>query len=74
MCTIILSPLDHFQKYAEVIPSGETSVALASAAKKNGIYVIGGTIPERDGDKLFNTCTVWDPQGNLVAKHRKVNI
>lgn len=64
--------LAHFPKYAEIIPNGETCNALSEAAKKNEIYVIGGTIPERDGDKLYNTATVWDPQGKLIAKYRKV--
>ncbi|XP_014210274.1 omega-amidase NIT2 [Copidosoma floridanum] len=65
---------DHFPKYAEVIPSGDTCLALSSAAKKNEIYVIGGTIPEKDGDKLYNTCTVWNPMGELVVKHRKMHL
>lgn len=64
----------HFAKYAEGIPNGQTSSALSEAAKKNGIYVIGGTIPEREDDKLFNTCTVWGPDGNLIAKHRKMHL
>jgi len=63
----------HFAKYAESIPNGETSMALSEAAKKNNIYVIGGTIPERDNEKLYNTCTIWAPDGKLVAKHRKVD-
>ncbi|XP_011504692.1 PREDICTED: omega-amidase NIT2 [Ceratosolen solmsi marchali] len=65
---------NHFPKYAEVIPTGETSMALSNAAKKNEIYVIGGTIPEREGDILFNTCTVWNPEGKLIAKHRKMHL
>lgn len=40
----------------------------------NGIYIIGGSIPEKDNDKIYNTCTVWDPSGNLIAKHRKVHL
>jgi omega-amidase len=64
---------EHFSKYAESIPTGETCLALSKAAKKNEIYIIGGTIPEKEGDKLFNTCTVWNPEGKLIAKHRKVN-
>lgn len=62
----------HFARYAESMPDGETSVALSEAARKNNVYVIGGTIPERENDKLYNTCTVWAPTGELVAKHRKV--
>lgn len=36
--------------------------------------MIGGSIPEKDGDNLYNTCTVWDPDGNLIAKHRKMHL
>ena len=61
-----------FPQYSEAIPNGETVSALAKAAKENQVYVIGGSIPERDGDKLYNTCTIFDPLGNLIAKHRKV--
>ncbi|XP_033326905.1 omega-amidase NIT2 [Megalopta genalis] len=64
----------HFAKYAESIPDGETSVALSEAAKKNNVYVIGGTIPERETNKLFNTCTIWAPDGTLVGKHRKMHL
>lgn len=49
-------------------------MALSEAARKNNVYVIGGTIPERSHDKLYNTCTVWGPDGKLVTKHRKVKI
>ena len=33
-----------------------------------------GSLPERDGDKLYNTCPVFNPSGNLVAKHRKIHL
>lgn len=62
-----------FVANAEAIPSGETSQALSEAASHFGVYVVGGSFVERDRDgKLFNTCTVWGPDGALVAKHRKV--
>ncbi|XP_046615767.1 omega-amidase NIT2 isoform X1 [Neodiprion virginianus] len=64
----------HFPNYAENVPAGETSLALSAAAKKNGIYVIGGSIPERDGEKFFNTCTVWDSEGKFIGKYRKVHL
>lgn len=63
---------EYFPKYAESIPDGETSVALSNAAKENSIYVVGGTISEIEGDKLYNTCTIWSPDGALISKHRKV--
>ena len=33
-----------------------------------------GSIPERDGDKLYNTCTVFSPTGAMLGKYRKVSI
>lgn len=64
----------YFNEYAENIPNGETSKALSNIAKELCVYLIGGTIPERDNsdDKLYNTCTVWSPSGDLIAKYRKV--
>ncbi|XP_050690988.1 omega-amidase NIT2-like isoform X2 [Eriocheir sinensis] len=64
---------NHFPKYAEPVP-GESTTALGDAAKKFGVFVVGGSVPEREGDKLYNTCTVWGPQGNMLAKHRKVHL
>ncbi|XP_076481183.1 omega-amidase NIT2-like [Bombus vancouverensis nearcticus] len=64
----------YFPKYAESIPDGETSVASSNAAKENNIYVVGGTMPEIEGDKLYNTCTIWGPDGTLIARHQKVHL
>ncbi|XP_066590900.1 uncharacterized protein [Prorops nasuta] len=64
----------HFAKYAETIPDGETSIALSQAAKANNIFIIGGTIPEKENDKLYNTCTIWGPDGELINKHRKMHL
>ncbi|XP_033757121.1 omega-amidase NIT2-like [Pecten maximus] len=63
----------YFPEYAEKIPGDSTQV-LAKAAKDNGVFLIGGSIPERDGDKLFNTCTVYNPEGTMIAKHRKMHL
>ena len=64
----------YFPEYCEPIPDGETTKALATAARENKVYVIGGSIPETDGGKLYNTCAIFDPNGNLIAKHRKVSL
>jgi len=63
-----------FGEYSESIPSGPSCQALAKAAKDNQIYLIGGSIPECDDSKLYNTSTVWCPEGNLLAKHRKIHL
>jgi len=71
---ILLHNLDYFPEYAESIPDGPSCEALANCAKEHKIYLIGGSIPEKADDKLFNTCTVWGPTGTLLAKHRKVHL
>ena len=35
---------------------------------------MGGSIPERDGNKLYNTCTVFDRSGQMVSKYRKTHL
>jgi predicted amidohydrolase len=66
--------LDFFAPYAERIPSGATVTSLAECAAKNKVWLVGGSIPERsDDDKLYNTMTVYDPTGAMVATHRKVH-
>lgn len=40
------------------------------------MYLIGGSIPEHDplDGKLYNTCTVYNPKGDMIATHRKVHL
>lgn len=66
----------HFAQYSEEIPTGETSRSLSAVAKELGIYLIGGTIPEKvvAENKIYNTCTVWSPDGSLMATYRKVHL
>ena len=33
-----------------------------------------GSIPERCGEHIYNTCVVVNPKGELVTKHRKVHL
>ncbi|KAM3875785.1 omega-amidase NIT2 [Diretmus argenteus] len=62
-----------FPEYAERIP-GESSRMLSEAAKENKVYLVGGSIPEEDGGKLYNSCLVFSPDGELMLKHRKIHL
>jgi omega-amidase len=64
----------YFAQYAETIPNGETVQALSACARQSKIYLVGGSIPERDGDKLYNTSTIFDPEGTLLGKFRKIHL
>ncbi|CRK91106.1 CLUMA_CG004794, isoform A [Clunio marinus] len=63
-----------FQQYAESVPDGETSRRLSEISKELGIYIIAGSIPESKVNKIYNTSTIWDPNGNLIATYRKMHL
>uniref|UniRef100_A0A8D9B857 omega-amidase n=1 Tax=Cacopsylla melanoneura TaxID=428564 RepID=A0A8D9B857_9HEMI len=64
----------YFREYSEPIGTGITSKTLSNIAKEKKIFLVGGSIPEIDNDKVYNAATVWNPEGELVAKHRKVHL
>lgn len=41
-------------------------------AKKYGIWLLPGSIFEKEGDKVYNTSTVINPQGEIVTRYRKM--
>ncbi|CAI5772955.1 omega-amidase NIT2 [Podarcis lilfordi] len=63
----------YFPDYAEKIP-GETTEKLSEIAKECGVYLIGGSIPEEDAGKLYNTCTGFGPDGAMITKYRKIHL
>eukprot|EP01138_Halocafeteria_seosinensis_P001995 gb/GECG01002043.1/.p1 GENE.gb/GECG01002043.1/~~gb/GECG01002043.1/.p1 ORF type:complete len:362 (+),score=29.95 gb/GECG01002043.1/:1-1086(+) len=74
-----------FPKFAEHVPanpeeecdeSSSPSVKLlVDAAKEHQIYVIGGSIAERDSDgKIYNCSLTFGPTGELLARHRKLHL
>jgi predicted amidohydrolase len=73
----------YFPKYAETLlpspPSQEQSPsfhALSALAKEAKAYLIGGSIPEygEETKKYYNTSLTFDPNGKLLATHRKVHL
>ena len=47
---------------------------LSEAAGKNKIYLAAGSMPEREGEKIFNTSYVFGRDGKQIAKHRKMHL
>ncbi|KAM9762025.1 omega-amidase NIT2 [Menidia menidia] len=62
-----------FPTYAESIP-GESTQVLSEAARENKVYLVGGSIPEEEGGKLYNSCMVFGPDGEMILKHRKIHL
>ncbi len=63
----------YFKKFA-ARGHEETVAALSAWAKETGLLVVGGSIPEREGEKLYNTSFVFDSAGRQLARHRKVHL
>ncbi len=75
---------ERFADYAEPVPEPGSLLAegpspslavVAQVARRHGVSVIAGSIPESGaGGRLYNTATVIDANGRLLAKHRKLHL
>jgi predicted amidohydrolase len=63
----------YFPKFAEPYP-GKTTKLLANLAKELNIYIVGGSIPEKEGKKIYNTSYSFNRDGDLIGKHRKIHL
>lgn len=63
----------YFRAFADA-EKGESIEAMSSWARDNKVILVGGSIPEKDGDKLYNTSFVFDRDGSMIAKHRKAHM
>lgn len=61
---------------AEEFGDGPLQAFMAAQAAFHGIYLIGGTIPlaTAEGDKVFNTCLVYGPKGELLTRYDKMHL
>src|SRR5829696_2919523 len=64
---------DDYAATAEPL-DGPTRSALSAAAAAAGVHVHGGSIVERDGDRLYNTSLLFGPDGRLLGTYRKVHL
>lgn len=47
---------------------------LSEIARQHKSYVIGGSIPYLDGEKIFNTTFVFDRAGMIIARYDKIHL
>lgn len=57
--------------HAQPMP-GPAEQRLCAAARRNQLWLIPGSMFERQGDQVFNTAPVIDPHGQVVARYRKM--
>ncbi|RUO46566.1 carbon-nitrogen hydrolase family protein [Pseudidiomarina aquimaris] len=58
-------------RHAAEFPNN-TDQALQQLAKEAHVWLCNGSLFERDGDRIYNTASVYDPQGNVVCRYRKM--
>ena len=65
-----------FPEHAEDVGAGASPswAMLSEAARRNGVVLVGGSIPEREAGRLYNTCFVFDGEGRQLGRHRKVHL
>ncbi|MFP4016949.1 MAG: carbon-nitrogen hydrolase family protein [Halanaerobiales bacterium] len=64
---------DLFPEYAEE-EGGFTYQQLSRIARENQIHLVGGSIPEREGSKIYNTSYIFNREGEKIGKHRKIHL
>ncbi len=63
-----------FPLYAET-EGGPIFSACALAARTHKLYLAAGSMAEQDKQgRIYNTAYVFNPQGELIAKHRKIHL
>lgn len=51
---------------------GEAERFYRQLARQHGIWIVPGSLYEREGDRVFNTLPVIDPNGHIVTRYRKI--
>lgn len=62
-----------FRPYGEA-EGGPAQQALSALAGELGIWIVGGSVPELEDEKVYNTSYVYDSSGRQVARHRKMHL
>ena len=64
---------DVYSKESETV-SGETARRMSRKAKEHGFYLHAGSFVEEEGGELFNTSLLFNPEGKLIARYRKIHL
>lgn len=59
------------EEVAEPIP-GPMTDRICALAKATGLWLVPGSLYERDADHIYNTAIAVSPEGEIVARYRKV--
>jgi len=62
----------HWKSLAEEI-QGPLVEKFCRKAKNHSMYIVLGSLVEKDGDRLYNTSTLISPRGDVIGKVRKAH-
>lgn len=65
---------DKFIEYCEEQKNSKTLLKISQLALDNNVYILAGSIPEKEGSKLYNTSYLFNRNGEITAKHRKMHL
>jgi len=60
-------------RYAQEIP-GDFTEKFCKLAEEHGLYIVMGTMIERDGENHYNTSVLIDDSGKILGKYRKIRL
>lgn len=63
----------YFHAYSEK-ENGYTYSQLSEWAAEHGLMIVGGSIPEKSDEAVYNTSFVFDSNGDCIGKHRKAHL
>lgn len=63
-----------FIEYCENQNDSHTLSKISQIAKSNNVYILAGSIPEEEDGKIYNTSYLFDRNGEIIAKHRKMHL
>jgi omega-amidase len=66
--------IDKFPEYAEESDNSLSLSEVSLAAKKANVYLVAGSVPEREGKQIYNSCFFFDPQGEIIGSYRKMHL
>lgn len=65
---------DKFIEYCEEEKTSRTISKISQLAHENNVYILAGSIPEKENANLYNTSYLFNRNGELIAKHRKMHL
>ncbi|MBE6499211.1 MAG: carbon-nitrogen hydrolase family protein [Methanobrevibacter thaueri] len=65
---------EKFIEYCEEEHDSVTLNTISKLADANNVYILAGSIPEKENDNLYNTSYLFNKNGEVIGKHRKMHL